>query len=147
MRTYVGSGRTATWQTATMPWMAASQIDACSHALAKSEYANTFYDIAVNKLSFVIWSRYIGRANTLAGARGLGCSDLNHVFRNRSSSLDAFITSRWPHSRKEYATELPGVASCVCVVVNLYSHSECMQHVSRNHAGTGKQPKKKIIKK
>ena len=28
------------------------------------------------------------------------------------------------------------------VVVNLYSHSECMQHVSRNHVRTGKQPKK-----
>ena len=27
------------------------------------------------------------------------------------------------------------------VVVNLYSHSECMQHVSRNHVKTGKQPK------
>ena len=29
----------------------------------------------------------------------------------------------------------------VVVVVNLYSHSECMQHVSRNHVRTGKQPK------
>ena len=32
------------------------------------------------------------------------------------------------------------------VVVNLYSHSECMQHVSRNRVRTGKQPKKHKIK-
>ena len=34
----------------------------------------------------------------------------------------------------------------VVVVVNLYSHSECMQHVSRNRVRTGKQPKKHKIK-
>ena len=36
--------------------------------------------------------------------------------------------------------------SGVVVVVNLYSHSECMQHVSRNRVRTGKQPKKHKIK-
>ena len=36
--------------------------------------------------------------------------------------------------------------ACVVVVVNLYSHSECMQHVSRNRVRTGKQPKKHKIK-
>ena len=36
------------------------------------------------------------------------------------------------------------MTSSEVVVVNFYSHSECMQHVSRTRVRTGKQPKKNI---
>ena len=49
-----------------------------------------------------------------------------------------------PRKKRKTAIEMECVKRCVgnaVVVVNLYSHSECMQHVSRNHVRTGKQPK------